>query len=74
MRTLREWRVEKMLSVNTLARLSGVTKKSIIDIEYGRRRPHYQTMADISRVLDVTPREIAEFAAVLEERTGKEAA
>ena len=44
MKTLREWRTEKLKSVRELAALAGVTHKTLIDLEHGRRRPTYDTM------------------------------
>lgn len=73
MKTLREWRLERLLSVRGLAERSGVTAKTIVDIEYGRRRPHYETMRRLCAALDVRPADVTEFAAALEER-GKDAA
>jgi len=73
MRTLREWRVERLKSVTTLAEAANITRKTLIDIEYGRRWPHYETIGKLSRALDVEPQEVAEFAAAMKER-GKEAA
>ena len=73
MRTLREWRLDRLLSIRELARRSGVTAKTIVDLEYGRRRPHYETMRQLCAALDVAPGEVTEFAAALEER-GKDAA
>lgn len=73
MRTLREWRIARLMSHRGLERASGVTAKTIVDIEYGRRLPHYKTIGALSAALGVEPGEVAEFAAALEER-GKDAA
>jgi transcriptional regulator with XRE-family HTH domain len=70
MKTLREWRLERLLSVGELARRSGITKKTLIDLEYGRRsNAHYDTIRQVSAALDVQPAEITEFASVLEARS-----
>ena len=70
MKTLREWRLERLYSVGELARRSGVTKKSLIDLEYGRRpNVHYDTIRRVSEALGVHPVEITEFAHTLEERS-----
>jgi len=69
LRTLREWRVERLLSVRQLAQESGVTAKTIVDIEHGRRRAHFATMRGICEALHVSPREVAEFARVIDERS-----
>ncbi|MDP9359469.1 MAG: helix-turn-helix domain-containing protein [Chloroflexota bacterium] len=73
MRSMREWRTDRLRSVRELAGAAGVTHKTLIDIEHGRRRPTYETMRRLSEALGVPAGEIAEFAAVLEER-GKDAA
>jgi transcriptional regulator with XRE-family HTH domain len=66
---LREWRIERLLSLAALAEQSGVTKKTLIDIEHGRRLPHYATIAALCRVLDVSPAEVSEFTAALKGRS-----
>jgi transcriptional regulator with XRE-family HTH domain len=73
MKTLREWRMARLMSVRALERAAGVTQKTIIDIEYGRRRPHYGTIGKLSAALGVEPADVAEFAVALEE-WGKDAA
>lgn len=70
-RTLREWRVAQLMSTRVLADVAQVSNKTLIDIELGRRRPHYGTMSKLSAALGVKPEEIAEFAAAMEELTGK---
>ena len=69
MKSLREWRIERLLSLAVLAELSGVTKKTLIDIEHGRRQPHYGTIAALSGVLNVAPTDVTEFAEALEGRS-----
>jgi transcriptional regulator with XRE-family HTH domain len=68
-KSLREWRIDRLLSLAALAEQSGMTKKTLIDIENGRRMPHYRTIAELCRVLDVPPGEVTEFAAALEGRS-----
>jgi transcriptional regulator with XRE-family HTH domain len=68
-KSLRDWRIERLLSLAALAEQSGVTKKTLIDIEHGRRLPHYATIAALCRVLDVAPADVSEFAAALEGRS-----
>ena len=65
MRTLREWRIQRLMSVTALAEASGITRKTLIDLEHGRRRPHYTTMGKLSEALRVEPGEVAEFAAAM---------
>ena len=73
MRTLREWRLARLMSTRALEAAAGVTQKTIIDIEYGRRRPHYATIGKLSAALGVEPGDVTEFAAALE-AWGKSAA
>jgi transcriptional regulator with XRE-family HTH domain len=65
MRTLREWRIHRLLSITALADAAGITRKTLIDIEHGRRRPHYATMGKLSQALGVEPAEVMEFAAAM---------
>jgi transcriptional regulator with XRE-family HTH domain len=69
LKTLREWRVERLLSLTSLAAQAGITKKTLIDLELGRRRPHYETMAALCQVLNVAPAEVIEFVATLDQRS-----
>ena len=73
MKTLREWRAERLESSKTLAVKAGVSNKTILEIENGRNVPTFRTMRRLSDALGVAPSEIAEFAAAIEER-GKDAA
>ena len=69
MKSLRDWRIDRLMSLAALAEQSGVTKKTLIDIEHGRRLPHYGTIAALCGVLNVAPIEVTEFAAALEGRS-----
>jgi transcriptional regulator with XRE-family HTH domain len=69
MKGLRDWRIERLLSLAALAEQSGVTKKTLIDIEFGRRLPHYATIAAVCGALNVAPGDVTEFAAALEGRS-----
>jgi transcriptional regulator with XRE-family HTH domain len=66
-KTLREWRVTRLLSTRALAQATDISNKTLIDIEHGRRRPHYGTISKVSQALDVEPGEVTEFAAALSE-------
>ncbi len=75
MKTLREWRVEKLLGVKALAKLAGVSNTTIIQIERGDQVPMFRTIRRLSTALDVEPREVAEFRQVMDAAIeGKEAA
>ena len=65
MRTLRQARRERLLSIRGLSGASGVSHVTIIGAERGRRTPSYGTIARLSRALGVDPREVAEFRAAL---------
>ena len=69
MKGLRDWRIERLLSLAALAEQAGVTKKTLIDIEHGRRLPHYATIGAVCAVLNVAPSDVTEFAATLEGRS-----
>jgi transcriptional regulator with XRE-family HTH domain len=65
---LRTWRAEQLLSTRQLAHEAGTSNKTIVQIENGRQTPTFATMAKITRVLQVEPREVTEFALALAER------
>ncbi len=65
MRTLREWRRERLLSLADLADKAGITEKTVGEIERGRARPQLRTMRKITEVLGVEPKDVAEFAAAI---------
>lgn len=73
MKSLREWRAERLESSKTLALKAGVSNKTILEIENGRSLPRFPTMRKLSEALGVEPGDIEEFAAAIEER-GKDAA
>lgn len=66
--TLRHWRTDRLLSIRELATAADVTPKTLTDIEYGRRRPTYETMRSICQALNVDARDIVEFQAALDFR------
>jgi transcriptional regulator with XRE-family HTH domain len=66
MRTFHQWRMDKLVGVNELAARSGVSKTTIINIEHGRATPRIETIRRLSLALDVEPRQVTEFAKVLE--------
>lgn len=73
MRSLREWRIARLMSVRDLARAAGISTKTVTQLEYGRHRPTFATMRKVAAALEAEPAEIAEFAAALE-HWGKDAA
>ncbi len=69
MKPLREWRIERVMSIRQLAETSGVTAKTIVDIEHGRRQAHYATIRGLADALGVSAGDVEEFAHTLEERS-----
>lgn len=67
-KSLRQWRTSQLLSIRELAAEAGITPKTLTDIEYGRRRPTYETMRTISKALGISAHEIQEFVAAIESR------
>ncbi len=64
---LRVWRAEHLLSTRRLASEAGTSNKTIVQIENGRQTPTFATIEKITRVLQVDPREVSEFALALAE-------
>ena len=73
MKTLREARTERLLTMRELAEQAGVAPSTIYLIEHGRTTPTLRAIRAISAALEMKAAEIAEFSAAIEER-GKEAA
>ena len=62
MKTLREWRRERLLTSNELAEKAGVSPATIWRIEAGSTTTvRIKTIRKIAAALGVEPREIAEF-------------
>ena len=75
MRTLRDARREKLISIETLSEMSGVSTKTIVETELQRSAPKLRTIKKLSEALDVPPLEIEEFAgAILEDDSIKKLA
>lgn len=73
-RPLREWRRERLLSLDDLAAAAGVSNKTVVQIEHGRQLPRFKTMRAICAALDVQPRDVTEFAAALDAGPGHDVA
>lgn len=65
MRTLREARLAKLISIEDLAAATKVSTKTIVETELGRTRPKLKTIRTLSQALGVEPVEIEEFRAVI---------
>ena len=68
MKTLREWRVSRLLSLRDLVAAAGVTPKTILDLESRRRRATFATIRKLADGLGVKPTEVAEFVETLDQR------
>lgn len=68
MKTLREWRTERLWGIRDLARAAGTSDKTVVQVELGRQVPTFRTIRRISDALGVEPQQIREFAAAIEER------
>ena len=60
--SLREARLARFLSIRDLARLAGVSPRTIVEAEAGRRVPYFVTARKIAEALGVEPGAIDEFA------------
>lgn len=74
MKTLREWRQERLMSTRDLAKAAGISDKTLIQLEHGRQRPQWRTIRALCTALGITARDVSEFAAVLDEPGEEEAA
>jgi transcriptional regulator with XRE-family HTH domain len=69
MKSLRELRREKLMSIEQLAELTGVSTKTIVETELGRTQPKLRTIRKLSEALGVGPLEIEEFALAIQSPT-----
>ena len=59
--TLREARLQALLSMRQLARKAGVSPTTIYSLESGQHSPQLLTIYKLSRALGIEPAEIDEF-------------
>jgi DNA-binding XRE family transcriptional regulator len=72
---LKEARIRNFFSVRGLAKAAGVSQRTIVEAEAGRRLPHFAVAKKIAAALGMEPGEIDEFVARVEiELAGKDAA
>ncbi len=71
-RTLKQARAARMLTVRGLAAAAGCSPQTVHEVETGQRRPRFATVRRLSEALGVEPAEVAEFrrALLLEEDQG----
>ena len=72
MTTLREARLQALLSMRQLARKAGLSPTTIYLLETGQRSPQLLTIYKLSRALGVSPEEIEEFRRALDRESGVE--
>lgn len=66
MKSLREWRIERLYSIRRLAEVAELSPRTIHEAEHGRRLPTLATIRKLCDVLDVAPGEVEEFAASMD--------
>ena len=71
MQTLREIRRSKLISIEDLAEMAGVSTKTIVEIELQRSMPRLRTIRKLSDALEVEPGSVEEFAAAIADDPGK---
>jgi transcriptional regulator with XRE-family HTH domain len=59
--SLKTWQRRRLYTVRAFANAAGVTTKTVIDIESGRRIPRPGTIKSMSTVLNVEPEQVEEF-------------
>ena len=70
---LSEARARKLLSIQELAKMSGVSRANIHALEVGKWLPTLRTVRKLCEVLEVDPMEVDEFKAAIERTAqGKE--
>jgi transcriptional regulator with XRE-family HTH domain len=74
-KTLREWRVERLLSLRGLAKEASVSLSTLQGVEAGAQLAQPGTIRKLAAALSVEPGEVAEFRRAMEAALrGKEAA
>ena len=70
-RSLREVRAARLVSLRELAKLAGVAPSTIYQIEAGRVMPGFSVIRRLSAALGVEPEDIAEFRRAIRARGGQ---
>jgi DNA-binding XRE family transcriptional regulator len=69
---LSEARAQKLLTVQALARASGVSASNLYKIEDGQYLPSLNTVNRLAEILEVAPQDVEEFqAAILKAGSGR---
>lgn len=64
-RTLRQARAARMLTVRGLASAAGCSPHTVHQVESGKRVPRFDTIRRLSTALGVEPTQVAEFRGAL---------
>jgi transcriptional regulator with XRE-family HTH domain len=72
MTTLREARLQALLSMRQLARKAELSPTTIYLLESGQRSPQLLTIYKLSRALGVSPEEIEEFRRAMKRESADE--
>jgi len=72
MTTLREARLQALLSMRQLARKAGISPTTIYLLESGQRSPQLLTIYKLISALGVSPEEIEEFRRALDRESAGE--
>ncbi len=67
MKSLREHRHARFISIEDLAAKAGVSTKTIVETELGRTQPKFRTIRKISEALEINPADVAEFVGTISE-------
>jgi transcriptional regulator with XRE-family HTH domain len=63
---LSEARAQKLLTVQALARVSGVSASNLYKIEAGQYLPSLNTVNRLAEILEVAPQDVEEFQAAIQ--------
>lgn len=73
-KTLREQRTRRLLTLRALARQAGVAPRTLLWIEQGRTVPQLGTIGRIAAALGVEPGQVAEFRRAMARHAGTDEA
>ncbi len=64
-RTLEQLRRERLLTIRALAAEAGVSTRTVVQVEHGKRTPQPGTIKRLSAALGVEPARVREFRAAM---------
>ena len=64
-RTLMQWRRERLLTIRSLAAAAGVSTRTVLRLEHGLQVPHPSTIKTLAAALGVEPRQVREFRSAM---------